>query len=100
MIGVSISPLQRDIAKEFFELFKTPGEFYKDDGKYDVVLSTSGDFCGEASQLLIIFGGESGPNDLEGGRPVKSPSHRFVLSEEGNRSPTYPGVDDFPCTHN
>jgi len=100
MIGVSISPLQRDIAKEFFELFKTPWEFYQDDGKYDVVLSTSGDFCGEASQLLIIFGGESGPNDLEGGRPVKSPSHRFVVSEEGKRMPIYTGLETFPGSQN
>ena len=38
MIGVIADPAEHDVVREFFELFKTPWEFYRGDGQYDVLL--------------------------------------------------------------
>ena len=42
MIGVIANPSERPIVSEFFELFKTPWEFYQSDRHYDVLLSSGG----------------------------------------------------------
>jgi hypothetical protein len=38
MIGVLSAPSEHPAVREFFELFKTPWEFYARDRTYDVVL--------------------------------------------------------------
>ena len=48
MIGVIANPSERSIVNEFFELFKTPWEFYRSDRHYDVLLC-SGDASFEPS---------------------------------------------------
>lgn len=65
MIGVAVQASERAIAAEFFELFKTPWEFCRDGGKYDVVLSTSGTHLCEAPQLLLILSGEPTSVDMD-----------------------------------
>ena len=41
MIGVAVPANEQAIAAEFFELLKTPWEFCRSEGRYDLVLSTS-----------------------------------------------------------
>ena len=36
MIGVIADSAEQDVVREFFELFKTPWEFYRRDRRYDV----------------------------------------------------------------
>ncbi len=38
MIGVIADPSEHDVVREFFELFKTPWEFYRRDRHYEVML--------------------------------------------------------------
>ena len=40
MIGVLCKPLQRETVEEFFELFKTPWEYFEENRDYDVVITT------------------------------------------------------------
>jgi hypothetical protein len=40
MIGVIASSSEHEVVREFFELFKTPWEFWHEGGNYDVLLST------------------------------------------------------------
>ena len=38
MIGVIADSAEQNVVREFFELFKTPWEFYRRDRQYDVLL--------------------------------------------------------------
>jgi hypothetical protein len=38
MIGVIANPSEHDGVREFFELFKTPWDLWRDDREYDVLL--------------------------------------------------------------
>ena len=55
MIGVISSDKDRKVVREFFELFKTPWEFYDPHRSYDVVLSTQNKIQKTNSKLLIIY---------------------------------------------
>lgn len=55
MIGVISGEKDREIIREFFELFKTPWEFYDPHRSYDVVLSTQNKIRKTNSKLLIIY---------------------------------------------
>src|SRR5215475_13965608 len=57
MIGVVAHPAEHDAAREFFELFKTPWEFYRAGQKYDVLLCTGKYETVEGAKLVILFAG-------------------------------------------
>jgi len=96
MIGVAVHPSERLIVAEFFELFKTPWEFYRSGGQYDVVLCTSDDFRFEGRQLVVIFAGVGTPFDTTHNTQVKSRLGGFLVSDEGKRLPIYGSVATFP----
>lgn len=54
MIGVISKESETSIIAEFFQLFKTPWEFYAPDRNYDVVLSTQNKILKPQSRLAII----------------------------------------------
>ena len=95
MIGVAVRPNERDVATEFFELFKTPWEFYQNGKQYDVVLSTSDDLCDNPGRLLIIFG--EGRLDSSSGTNAKTQTGVFIVSDEGRRLPIYESLTTFPA---
>ena len=96
MIGVAVQPDERGIVAEFFELFKTPWEFYRGGERYDVVLSTSDYFHAERRQLVVILAGAATPFDATQNTPVKSRQGGFVISDEGKRLPIYGSMATFP----
>lgn len=53
MIGVAVPSTEREIAAEFFELFKTPWEFCRADGNYDAVICTEEPPPVEAKLVLV-----------------------------------------------
>ncbi|HYM74945.1 MAG TPA: hypothetical protein VE377_03115 [Candidatus Dormibacteraeota bacterium] len=64
MIAVVANPSEHAAVYEFFELFKTPWQFYQPDCKYDVILSTgSTDFDMSAACLSLIYSGRTLPLD-------------------------------------
>ena len=57
MIGVIADSADHDVVREFFELFKTPWEFFKPDRKYEVLLC-AGDFnFDETAKLILRYSG-------------------------------------------
>jgi hypothetical protein len=55
LIGVKARPGQEWAVEEFFELFKTPWEFFQSDHVYDVVIATSTDVPKIDDGLLLIY---------------------------------------------
>jgi hypothetical protein len=94
MIGVAVQPDEREVATEFFELFKTPWEFYQSDKQYDVVLSTSDDLIDNARRLLIVFDG--GRFDPRNGTDSRNQFGILLISDEGRRFPIYGSLTTFP----
>src|SRR5438552_10661785 len=61
-IGIICREGQHRWVEEFFELFKTPWEFYRPDCTYPVVISTCGRPEDLRAQLLILYGSTPGGN--------------------------------------
>ena len=56
MIGVIADAAEHEIVREFFELFKTPWEFYRAGRRYDVVLSSGRGQSDDVARLTIHYG--------------------------------------------
>ena len=94
MIGVIANPADHVVVGEFFELFKTPWEFYRSDRRYDVVLCAGeGGFNGITAKLVLIYAGKRVPLDAELDAeeviPIGSQRKNIILSTKGNRIPIY-----------
>src|ERR1700739_2577305 len=59
LIGVRARPEQAWAVEEFFELFKTPWEFFRSDHGYDVVIVTSNDVPRIDKGLLLLYQADS-----------------------------------------
>ena len=90
MIGVIADPSDRDVVCEFFELFKTPWEFYREDGRYDVVLCAEDNRFNGNAKLILFYSGKrirfDGDQKIQAGRQRREAR---LLSYDGNRIPIY-----------
>src|SRR5256712_1096339 len=94
MIGVIANLTEHGVIREFFELFKTPWEFYRSDRRYEVLLC-AGDaqFCPTAAKLVIIYAGSKTLFDAE--EEIDSQRRSTILSYKGGRIPIYEGSITF-----
>jgi len=58
MIGIIADPAEHDVAREFFELFKTPWEFFREDRKYDVLLCAGNHPFSTSARLVVVYAGK------------------------------------------
>lgn len=91
MIGVIANPSEHAVVREFFELFKTPWQFYRSGQHYEVLLC-AGDagFDQDAARVVLAYAGRSLPKDAVAKievTPQERTSH--MLSYEGFRIPIY-----------
>src|SRR5271156_1651401 len=90
MIGVIAIPADRDVVCEFFELFKTPWEFYRPEQEYDVLLCAGDCEFDAKAKLLLLYSGRSTRFDdrqqIQSGRPGKQ---SCILSYQKYRIPIY-----------
>src|SRR5208337_2000056 len=97
MIGVIADPAEHDVVREFFELFKTPWEFYRRDQQYDVVLCDGDAQFNGTAKLTLFYAGRKMLFDkqlkIQTGRQRR---HACVLSFHGNRIPIYGDTITFP----
>jgi len=91
MIGVIADPAEHGVVQEFFELFKTPWEYYHNQKEYDVLLC-----AGEvepphnAAKLILIYAGQKLSSDEKGRLEIVSQRKPArVLSHQGERIPIY-----------
>ena len=89
MIGVIANSNEKEIASEFFELFKTPWEFFDRNKTYDVLINTSVDFEQTNAKLVLIYhaGQTSFDNDKDiEARPILDDKY---IQYDGSVLPVY-----------
>ncbi len=90
MIGVIADSAERTVIKEFFELFKTPWEFYRSDRQYEVLLCDGNcSIDGDAAKLILIYAGRKIRSDAK--EKIQSDSSRSnrTLRYKGTQLPIY-----------
>src|SRR5262249_1011319 len=89
MIGVVADSADHDIAREFFQLFKTPWEFYSRERQYDVLLCLGGETSESAGKLTVFYAGRRIQFDERSGIEPDRPSEGGILSYQQHRIPIY-----------
>ena len=89
MIGVVANEAEHSIIVEFFELFKTPWEFWRPGARYDVLLCSNGNVPENDASLVLVYGSQ-----IEGFEQCQGIKTRFVhgpyfLSFRSERMPIY-----------
>lgn len=92
MIGVAANPSHQDVVREFFELFKTPWEFYRTGRTYSVVLCADDvDNVEPDVQLVIVYSSEGRGSGAECGEQNTTKEGARILSYRGLPLPLYFG---------
>lgn len=89
MIGVLFRNHQKAMVEEFFELFKTPWEPFREEGTYDVVLTTNPGFPVPSARLVLAFCPEAMPLDDRLGIQIYSCREGGEVEWENSRLPIY-----------
>jgi hypothetical protein len=102
MIAVVASAPERPVVAEFFELFKTPWEFYEPGRHYEVVLCAGRSQLKECSAKLILrYSGQVTADDArENARLLPRNNQARILSYQGQRIPIYGDCVVFPQVAN
>ncbi len=100
MIGVLSKKNEIDAVTEFFQLFKTPWEFYQHGKSYDVVILSRNDFNEIKAKVVIIYSSEYGVWDsLQEYGP--GPLHKNTLVRYNGQSfPIYHKIATFTGASN
>jgi hypothetical protein len=91
MIGVVANPDEHELVREFFELFKTPWEFYRSEQQYEVALLAREDESrhGVSADLIVVYSGRAHSFDEVEEIEVTSRQKCGALSYNGRRLPIY-----------
>jgi hypothetical protein len=91
MLGVIANETEEHVVREFFELFKTPWEFYEDGRHYDVILCSGIDpkLPHLTAKLVIVYAGGETDSDDKRNVKIDSQSRGAALSYRGRRLPIY-----------
>ncbi len=97
MIGVIADASEKDVIREFFELFKTPWEFYRSGRRYEVLLCAGGGQFDRTARLTVFYASTRTHFDDE--QKIKTsipPKRARILALQGNRLPIYGDSITFP----
>jgi hypothetical protein len=100
MIGVMARSHEREIAREFFELFKTPWEFYRRGQRYNVLLSTGEEHDPASAKLVLLYRGERLGFDAQSIVPVRPGVEGRMFSYQTRALPLYGPMATFPADQN
>jgi hypothetical protein len=89
MIGVAADDCDREIVGEFFELFKTPWEFYRSSGDYAVLICCDRETPPSRAKLVLIYGAELRVDDECLGGKTSALASNAVVSYLGSGVPIY-----------
>jgi peptidoglycan/xylan/chitin deacetylase (PgdA/CDA1 family) len=89
MIGVLAKHAEHPVVSEFFELFKTPWDFYRSDLRCDVLICSNTPPQNSSAKLILVYGAEQKDFDRENGIEMLSHRSSTVLSYNGDRVPIY-----------
>ena len=97
MIGVMVDPADEIVAREFFELFKTSWEIYRENEEYDVVLCSGTVPDDVRAKIVVVYSGE--PTRFEHARNIQTlgtENQACFLAYRGDRIPIYGNSRRFP----
>jgi len=97
LIGVICGKHDEEIAKEFFELFKTPWEFYQEGRDYDVILCTdmSQNITEVDARLIVIYSSEKTQFDSANQIKIEPGVKRAMLEYKKISFPVYGNISTF-----
>jgi len=101
MIGVIAEPAEHDVVREFFELFKTPWEFYRPGRRYEVALCAADLPLQADADLVVVYCGRRTHFDDERSTLLcAQPGIPNVLSFHEDSIPIYRNTVCFTGTRN
>src|SRR5881396_2073361 len=89
MIGVIAKTSERAIVEEFFQLFKTPWEFVREDRAYDVVVITADEMPEVDARFIVRYGSDATPSDAAARIVARSKRRGVTLDYRRTRVPLY-----------
>ncbi len=94
MIGVIARKEEAAVVEEFFQLFKTPWEWFRPGQTYDVVLVSNSELPAVDASLVVVYGTEM---KSVGGRTIRARSRlqNAKLNYRGEKLPLYGGTLSF-----
>ena len=98
MIGVMAQESQKPLAREFFELFKTPWEFCEEGKEYDIILASNASGQIPPAPLVFIFGMDVTAFDRTNRVRLSRHPGPLWLEHEGSRFPAYMGASSLSCS--
>jgi len=101
MIGVIADTAQSSVVTEFFELFKTPWEFYREGPHYDGLICCNREPPRSSAKLVLVYGAQPAPFDREKRIEIRSQRSNSIILFEGDRIPIYGNCLAFagPASH-
>ncbi len=97
MIGVIADSADHAVVREFFELFKTPWEFFRADRKYEVLLCAGDARFDETAKLVLLYSGSKIAFDDQQKLQTRcTEGNPHILSHRGNQIPIYGNCLTFP----
>jgi len=99
MIGVLAKPHQVNVVEEFFELFKTPWEFYSPGRSYDAIITTTDEVPLEHAKLVLAYGASTKSTDSQWGTSPEELGTQGTVSDQGGSLPVYCGLSTFSRTN-
>jgi hypothetical protein len=96
MIGVIADTTDHEVVREFFQLFKTPWEFWSPDKQYDVVLCNGDAVVEGTPKAIVVYAGRPTPFDDQHRIPTgRQRNSNCMLCHRGDRIPIYGGTITF-----
>lgn len=98
LIAIKLNRCEKEVVQEFFQLFKTPWEFYQEGHAYNVIITDDHDHKRTDAQLIIRI---SSHDHLQLKQSVSNgglPEDSFVLLKSSEMEfPVYSGVTSIEC---
>lgn len=80
---------ERDAVREFFELFKTPWQFFEGGGRYDVVISTLPGEPAPHARLFILYSSSPACLDAPKGISLEPGNSSYLTNDGGITLPVF-----------
>jgi len=97
MIGVIARAEEHPWVREFFELFKTPWEFFRSGVEYEVVFCPANEVPASAARLILVYGASHQNFDAQWGDYATLTGDANFLEQTGERFPIYGNCLNFPA---
>ena len=95
MIGVIPKSGQESVVEEFFQLFKTPWEFWHAGRGYEIIICTGDEIPEFDAKVIVVYGSATENLDSRLGVVARDPNQSAILFDGGTTIPIYRGLLTF-----